>query len=315
MRQELSMYVVKTARRFAANTPVQRLPLTTYLYRKVIRSAYPDPEATADFRGLSLVMPTHDVTIVPGLLGGFYEEIELDLFERLAARSPTVVDVGANIGVYTCSAACRQPADGMVVAYEPVPENLDFLRRNIKANTPDRAVLVREAAVGAAEGDLALHLADGIGTHSAAPDNARSERGALRVPLVALDHDLRRIGADRPDLVKVDVEGYDGFVLEGARRILAEARPTLFTEYVPGRLRRCGFDPAHFLDIVFGHYPDVYLTDGPRRRLRRVTRADLASTSNEMANANLVAPGRPDHLDVVEAYRIAAAALTRRTTG
>lgn len=309
MRRELSMYVVKAARRFAANTPLQRLPLTTCLYRKVMHGAYPDPSVTADFRGLCLTMPTHDVTIVPGLLGGFYEEVELDLFERLAGLSRTVVDVGANIGVYTCSAANRQPADGTVVAYEPVPENLDFLRRNIAANAPERAVIVREAAVGAAEGDLELHLADGIGTHSAAPGNARSDRGALRVPLVALDLDLARLGLAGPDLLKVDVEGYDGFVLDGARQILAEARPTLFTEYVPGRLRRCGFDPAEFLDIVFAHYPDVYLTDGPRRRLRRVTRADLASVPNEMANANLVAPGRPDHLKVVEDYYRAAVSV------
>jgi len=308
------MYVIKTARRFAANTALQRLPLTTYLYRKVMHGAYPEPEVTADFRGLSLTVPTHDVTIVPGLLGGFYEEIELDLFERLAALSPTVVDVGANIGVYTCSAARGQPADGMVVAYEPVPENLDFLRRNIRANVPDRPVIVREAAVGAAEGDLALHLADGIGTHSAAPGNARSDRGALQVPLVALDQDLSRTGAGRPDLLKVDVEGYDGFVLDGARRTLAEARPTLFTEYVPGRLRRCAFEPAQFLDIVFAHYPDVYLTGGPRHRLRRVTRADLASGTNEMANANLVAPGRPEHLEVVEGYRAATPARALRTS-
>ena len=58
-------------------------------------------------------------------MGGFYEKIELDVFERLAAISNTIVDVGANIGLYCCIAAVRAPDHAaMIVAFEPVPENL-----------------------------------------------------------------------------------------------------------------------------------------------------------------------------------------------
>ena len=85
--------------------PHQKLSLTTKVYTKVFRFGSPSDEVTTEFRGVELTIPTKDITIVPGLVGGFYEKIELDVFERLTAVSKTIIDVGANVGLYSCIAA------------------------------------------------------------------------------------------------------------------------------------------------------------------------------------------------------------------
>ncbi len=122
---------IKSARKLFANTAAQRLPLTSRVYAKVFKFGSAGDEVTATFRGVRLTSPTRDITITPGLVGGFYEKIELDVFEQLAIVSDTIIDVGANIGLYSCLAASRASANCVVVAFEPAPENLSYLRRNL----------------------------------------------------------------------------------------------------------------------------------------------------------------------------------------
>ena len=133
-REHASLAVIKSARKLFARTPIEKLPLTTTIKTKVFGFGSAGGDVTTNFRGIQLTFPTKDIIIAPGLVGGFYEKIELDVFERLATISETIVDVGANIGLYCCIAADRVAAAGKIVAFEPVPENLGYLRRNLEDN-------------------------------------------------------------------------------------------------------------------------------------------------------------------------------------
>jgi FkbM family methyltransferase len=179
----------------------------------VFRFGYGADEIELEFRGASLSVPASDVTIVPGLVGGFYEKIELDLFEAVAERSALVVDVGGNVGMYACLAAMRAPA-GRVVTFEPVPQNLGYLRRNLERNAVDARVEVVAKAVSDIPGVQPIYLADSVGTHSLSSVNAASQ-SRIDVEVTTLDECL----ADRPvDALKIDVEGLDGHALSGAKR-------------------------------------------------------------------------------------------------
>ena len=122
-RERLSMRVIRIGRQLIANTPIQRWPVTTAIYRRVFRLGYPAAEVTTQFRAETFSVPTSDVTLVPCDLG-HDESIELDVFERMCESSQVVVDVGANIGIFTCLAARRVDGVGRVIAYlEPVEAN------------------------------------------------------------------------------------------------------------------------------------------------------------------------------------------------
>ncbi len=297
LRHRAPMGAIRLARRAFANTPVQRLPLVGWAYRKTVATFWGEQEFTTDFRGLRLTVPGGDYILTAGLIGGFYESIELDLFERLAEASRTIVDVGANIGIYSCVGAAHLPADGHLIAFEPVPANLNLLHHNLVQNGLSDRVTAEPLAVSDTAGNTVIHLAPSSGNHSLAARVAGDSGTSLPVRVTTLDE---YVGTDRHvDLLKVDVEGYDGYVLRGAIRVLREHRPTLLVEFVPAHLHKAGFPPSEFLDAVFAAYPHVFLIDEPRERLRRCAQAEAAKYGHKETNLNLVAVANPEHLEII----------------
>jgi FkbM family methyltransferase len=113
---------------------------------------------------------------------------------------------------------------GRVIAVEPVAENQACLRRTIDANRLSNVTLV-DAAAGEQDGVLTLSLSDGCpGAHSAVLQRGGPHR---EVPLTAIDSLVARLSLDRVDFMKVDVEGYEPQVIQGARRTLGRFRPTV----------------------------------------------------------------------------------------
>jgi|HubBroStandDraft_4_1064222.scaffolds.fasta_scaffold153477_2 FkbM family methyltransferase len=302
-RKAASAAIIKTGRRGFANTPIQRLPLTTNIYRRVFRFGNPGDEISVDFRGVKLTALTRDATIVPGLVGGFYEKIELDVFEQISKSSSTIIDVGANIGLYSCIAASHGPESRTVVAFEPVPENLRYLRLNLEQNTLPARVVVEEKAVGESAGDVRIYLAEGsIGTHSPSAKNALGSTTYISAPMVTLDEYAAEYLHCPVDVLKVDVEGYEGAVLRGASNILHRDHPTLFVEFVPRHLENCEFSPVDFLNMIFELYDHVFLVDEPRATVKGCSKDDLLDGRREHKNANLIAVSgerHPDHLRVL----------------
>jgi FkbM family methyltransferase len=214
------------------------------------------------------------------------------------------VDVGANIGIHACVGAAQLTDGGRLVAFEPVPGNAEVLRRNLDQNGLSDRVRVEELAVGESAGEVTIHLAPTSGNHSLAAGVVAHSRATIPVRVTSLDEYLAGTGGPvRVDVLKIDVEGYDGFALRGAATLLREQQPTLMVEFVPSHLANAGFRPADFLEIVFAAYPEVYVIDEPRRRLDRCSRDELARYGEKSRNLNLVAVADPAHLKIIEEYR------------
>jgi FkbM family methyltransferase len=168
-----------------------------------------------------------------------YLEGERFLAERFLLRrrlrpGDQVVDVGANIGYYMLLFRQLVGDAGRIHCFEPEPENVIELRRNVRRNRLD-GVDVHPVAAGDADGRISLHA--GI-NGKVAPDGT----GSLTVDLRRLDSVL----SHRVDLMKIDVEGYEGHVLAGAEGLLAAYRPALFVEVHPAFLA-----PPTSLDGIF----------------------------------------------------------------
>jgi FkbM family methyltransferase len=172
-----------------------------------------------------------------------------------AAQAGIVIDIGANLGWHALHAARHRNVD-TVVAFEPDPFNAWLLERNLSVNGIDN-VIVESRAVGAGPGAAQLHRygRNNFGRHSLAADHGQ---GSRTVPVTDVDSALAALGfGERPiSLIKIDVEGYEPAVIDGAMQTL-QRTDGLILEYSPdlsaagglstqamiARLQSAGFSP------------------------------------------------------------------------
>lgn len=176
-------------------------------------------EAALRLHGLS--GPLH-LTADTGGLATYYEIVCQRIYAPNRTFEPgagdTVIDVGANIGVFSLWAASRIGPHGRLVAVEPHPLSYRHLERNLAAFAP--AALALQTACGASTGELDLHFVPGrlsVSSFEPRPDRV----GHVRVPVRRLDEIADQAGVDRIDLLKIDVEGAEQLVLEGAGEMLS----------------------------------------------------------------------------------------------
>ena len=152
------------------------------------------------------------------------------------------VDIGANLGYFSCLMSRLAGPSGTVAAFEPEPDNQLLLRVNLDLNRAHN-VHVHPVALGAAEQSLLLHRYKGSnrGRHSFVESGGI---GTIEVPVRRLDDVLG--GSTALDLIKIDIEGFEPFALEGAARTLTRTR-ALVMEYSPALIRKAGVDAEPFL--------------------------------------------------------------------
>ena len=153
-----------------------------------------------------------------------------------------VIDIGANVGEYSALAAELVGPSGHVYAFEPAPETAAKLRTRF-GNVAQ--VSVMEAAVGDVTRTVRLYLdADNPTQHSLGSHNVGRGGGAVKVQQRALD-DIK--GLRSPDVIKIDAQGGELRVLQGARRVLERATPIIVFELWPYGLKNLRADPADLL--------------------------------------------------------------------
>ena len=172
---------------------------------------------------------------------GCWEKELTDAFAAMVRPGGFVVDVGANFGNYALTASGRMKGDGLVLAFEPHPGTFDLLKQNI-ALQENPTIVAEQMALGAEESEMDLVADDeNPGGHSFHADHLRRAGARSRVRVAALDDYLREYDiVARPDLVKVDAEGFDFKVLCGARHTIARDLPVVFCEIFPKGLVESG---------------------------------------------------------------------------
>lgn len=145
---------------------------------------------------------------------GSYEYQKQHLFAEAITAGTTVWDIGANVGFYTLLASRKA---SRVIAIEPLPDNIGYLERHLRLNSL-RNVEIVAAAVGRECGRQSFSIGENrsvghLGT------------GSLKVDVITLDSLYAKYGP--PDVIKIDVEGAEHSVLEGAQQCLA-ASPVVF---------------------------------------------------------------------------------------
>jgi FkbM family methyltransferase len=181
----------------------------------------------------------------------------LELLELLRDQDISVIyDIGANVGTWTLLAKAIFP-DAKIHAFEPIPRHQSAFRTNVAALAD---VSLHTVALGNREEQAQqLHVTDFSDASSLLPlaASGRAQWGireieCLPVTLCRLDDYRIRFGLPAPDLIKLDVQGYELEVLRGARTALTTAKAVIaevsFVEFYEGQ---CLFE--EFVGFVAGH--------------------------------------------------------------
>jgi FkbM family methyltransferase len=143
-------------------------------------------------------------------------------YARLLKPGMVVFDVGAAIGFQAVLASRLVGPSGRVIAFEPLPENAALARHNARLND-FKHLEVHQVAVAAADGSARFQAGANVTW------GKLDASGSLEVKVRSLDSMVAELGV-KPSAIKIDVEGAEASVLEGARQVLAEASPVLFVD-------------------------------------------------------------------------------------
>ncbi|MBW6466046.1 MAG: FkbM family methyltransferase [Brevefilum sp.] len=154
---------------------------------------------------------------------GSYEMRKRIAFEREIQPQTVVYDIGANVGFYSLLAAHLTGPTGKVYAFEPLHRNVEFIRRHAALNRFE-TIEIFEAAVSDQAGEAFFDLGVSIAT------GHLSDSGTVSVHQVRLDDMLAEGVIDPPHIMKVDVEGAEYAVFQGAKTLLETHRPLIFLD-------------------------------------------------------------------------------------
>ncbi|WP_420564684.1 FkbM family methyltransferase [Thalassobaculum sp.] len=227
--------------------------------------------------------------------GPGYEPGVLRYLVAAGRRGEVVADIGAHVGYYTTVLGA---AGAKVIACEMHPDLLLEVKRNLWANELDRAHVLN-VAVGNYDGLIfnirfnptpGLRVEDPITT---APPDAFEKALYDPVPCLRLDTLFAREGSV-PDLVKIDIEGYEFEALKGASNLIASGRTRFLIEFHPHAVTGFGHQPADIVTMFPATWRREVLEDDGTLRPLDPTGADLVHDP-KVENIKLLfsPPGHP----------------------
>jgi len=240
---------------------------------------------------------TYDLDLHQGIdfaifLGNIYERQTKAALRRLVAPGALVLDIGANIGAHTLHLSQLVGASGRVVAFEPTDFAFRKLCRNLKLN-PSLAsrVEAHHCFLTASDGDRIPHaiysswpLAVEAGLHA---KHLGREMQTDSAQARSLDSILSERADRKVQLVKLDVDGFECDVLQGATRLLRDTRPIFVMELAPYVLEERGSS----LDQLLSYFvPSGYVFYNERTGKRLPSEAkELQRMVRDGAGINAIA--------------------------
>lgn len=152
---------------------------------------------------------------------GTYDTRLVEQFMSHIESGDTVYDVGAHIGYYALCAAKAAGPNGRVIAFEPLPVNIAFLKGHLRANNVGNVDLI-SACVADKAGVASFDDGGGTGRGGIQP------HGDRKVETVSLDALCESGTIPPPKVIKMDIEGGETAALRGAVEVLSAFHPTLF---------------------------------------------------------------------------------------
>jgi len=222
----------------------------------------------------TLLFPAQDTVIAPALrASGVWEPQELEWLRSHVRPGSVCVNIGANVGYFSCWMSLLTGRTGRVVAVEPNPQLIPLLRANVTRRALPNVDIV-EGAAGSEAGSIPLWLNEANFGDSRVFDPRLSDQGGnhlthgfaqqptcVPVQCHQLDALLKQ---SRIDVVLADAQGWDHHALRGLQNSIRQWKPKMLVECAPGWISDLGEDP---LDVLAEYRSWGYCLGSPSLEL------------------------------------------------
>ena len=183
-----------------------------------------DKNITLQFdKKLKLDLSKNDVGHQSIIFNGFYELELTRTIVKLGIKGGMLVDVGANYGYFSCLWAAQNSIN-KVFAFEASPVNLQPLNNNVNKNNLSEAITIIPHAVGKEKGKLKFDLANESKQTGWGGFSIKNNANSINVEVETLDNYADKNNIYKIDVLKIDTEGADTWVLYGAKKLLQEKK-------------------------------------------------------------------------------------------
>ena len=254
------------------------------------------PTSVDNNKYIEMYLNPNDLRSMPfiGLSEGHYEPLLAKILLKLAAKSEIFVDIGANTGFYSISAAKENPTLE-IHAIEPQPQVFNLLNENIFLNNLESQITLHNLGIGAKTDELTMFIPKFTGTVGASFKNLHEDEGDAEEIAVKVNT-MDNLAISNINLMKIDVEGYESFVLEGAKQTLLENKPTLIVELLRKWMKPFNTTPQEFLEKMsnFGYVAFAIGEDS----IKEINKIDENTIETNFIFCH---PDR-NHLEIVKTY-------------
>lgn len=189
----------------------------------------------------------------------------------------TVIDVGANVGLFTCWLGALGQR---VHSFEPIPETFCRLAKNVAYNKLTARIVLNCMAVGEESGIVQFEVREeSPGTNRIATGKTEAPRN---VACTTIDEYADALGLASIDFLKIDVEGMEPRVLRGASAMMKKgAIGAMLVEVCPWNLRHVGMSPALLHETIIENGYEAFAIDGDGQPAARLAASDLEAMELE----------------------------------
>lgn len=242
--------------------------LKNYLIIKIRKMA--SKIVQAKFMGCELLVNASE-DVGKSILVGKFELKDIEYFLKSIKRNDVVVDIGANLGVYSIVSGRNWP-DARIFAFEPVPINASLLRASLLLNRIGNVHVIQKCVSNIA-GEVAFSVSSDSAYSSMRDTRRRREVECIKCEAIRLDEFCDMQGVDKVDVVKIDVEGAEELVILGAGNLFSDpliSPRLILIELYDENLVPFNTSIEKILPIMLGYrYTPFVLVDGRKTQFQK----------------------------------------------
>ena len=181
---------------------------------------------TSTIDGITYQLNLHEQIDSALFFLGSFDQHTNNAIKRLCKKGMTALDIGANVGAYTFILAKLVGKYGKIIAFEPMSNAFSKLKRNMALNNFQNITLEKLALTNESKKEYAMFRTSWLVRGGSRIDSQKNEE----IYFITLDDYLKKKGIKKVDFIKIDVDGYEFKVVQGAINTLKKNKPILILE-------------------------------------------------------------------------------------